>query len=91
MFEQLKNQFIGSFKDKVQQLNAALETNNFQALTVQVHQLAGSSGSYGFNEVADLCSEIEAMAQNKTTIDQQISARTQLLIQLMERHTTESL
>ncbi len=63
MFEQLKQQFLGSFEAKIENLKNALVNQDAQALTLAVHQLAGSSGSYGFDSIAGLCSEIEILVE----------------------------
>ncbi len=83
MFEQLKQNFLASFRVKIEQLRNALENQDAQALTVSVHQLAGSSGSYGFDAISELCSEIEFLVHDHS-IDSKIKAKTQQLISLME-------
>ena len=82
MFDQLKQQFLASFESKISNLNKALEDQDTQALTLAVHQLAGSSGSYGFADISQLCGEIERLAHDHS-IDAKIQQQTQLLIELM--------
>lgn len=83
MFEQLKEKYISSFEEKTTQLENALANNDSQALSVLVHQMAGSSGSYGFHEISDCCQEIEEMLHDGELINNNITQRTQDLIQLM--------
>ena len=69
MFEQLKQNYLASFEVKIEQLKNALENQDAQALTVSVHQLAGSSGSYGFDVISALCSEIETLVHHGASIN----------------------
>ncbi len=82
MFDQLKQQFLASFEVKISNLNKALENHDTQALTLAVHQLAGSSGSYGFADISALCSEIECLMHEHDT-DAKIQEKTRQLIKLM--------
>lgn len=54
-FEQLKQKYIGSFKQKKNDMNAAWECKDFETLEGLLHKLAGSSGSYEFNALSVLC------------------------------------
>lgn len=54
-FEQLKQKYIGSFKQKRKDMSEAWEDNDFETLEGLLHKLAGSSGSYGFNVLSVLC------------------------------------
>ena len=83
MFEQLKIQFLASFENKMEILKNALEQQDAQALTVSVHQLAGSSGSYGFDAISELCSEIESLVHVNNVIDSSTQEKTQQLIKMM--------
>lgn len=87
MFEQLKKQYINSFDTKVKNLKQALEDENLQALTFLVHQLAGSSGSYGLVDISELCSNIESMLLNQTEINATVDKKVRLLIELMKNHS----
>ncbi|VAW44608.1 hypothetical protein MNBD_GAMMA02-1646 [hydrothermal vent metagenome] len=83
MFEQLKQQFLASFEAKIENLKNALENQDAQALTVSVHQLAGSSGSYGYDAISELCSVIETLVHDNDSIDSTTQEKTHLLISLM--------
>lgn len=85
MFEQLKHQFLASFDTKIAALEHALETQNAQALTAFTHQLAGSSGSYGFDDISALAIQIESLTQHQTSLDINSQEKTQQLIQLMKQ------
>lgn len=87
MFEQLKKQYLDSFDAKIKDLKQALEEENLQALTVLVHQLAGSSGSYGLADIAELCSDIESKIHNQTEIQAVVNQKVIHLIGLMKNHS----
>jgi len=81
---------LASFEAKIVHLQQALEGQDAQALILAVHQLAGSSGSYGFDSIAELCSEIETLVdtdsiepQTKNSIEPQTKNKTHQLIMLM--------
>jgi len=85
--EELKQQFLASFETKISHLEQALEEQDTQALIVSAHQLAGSSGSYGYEDIADLCCEIESMnTVLEDSIDLKTLQKTRQLIQLMQQH-----
>ncbi len=85
MFEQLKQKYVASFDEKVTFIKQALESNDTQALTVLVHQMVGSSGSYGFDGICSLCAEIESMILESNHINKEISQKTTELITAMEK------
>ena len=61
MFETLKKNYLSTFEDKISQIEAALENSDFQVLFTLIHQLAGSSGSYGYTALSEHCSVTEAL------------------------------
>ncbi len=75
---------MASFEAKSEHLEQALERKDTQTLTVSVHQLAGSSGSYGFDDISALCGEIEAMVDTDS-IDLSTQEKIQQLIKLMRQ------
>ena len=83
MLEQLKQQFLASFEVKIAHLKQALENQDSQALTIAVHQLAGSSGSYGFEQISELCCDIESLVHDHS-IDAMVQEQTQQLIKLLK-------
>jgi len=90
LFEQLKQQFLSSFELKIAHLKNALENQDTQALTVAVHQLAGSSGSYGFDAISELCSEIESMVHDDDSINSITQEKTHQLIKMMADQIKET-
>lgn len=83
MDEVLRQKYRASFTDKVNQLNTALAENNRQVLMQKVHQLAGSSGSYGFDELATCCAHIEEQLMNSDHADTQLHDLLQPLLEMM--------
>ncbi len=80
---------MASFEDKILHLEKALAEQDAQALSVSIHQLAGSSGSYGFDHVSQLCGDIETLIEDSSigTIAQE---KTLQLIQLMKNTVKEN-
>lgn len=76
---------MASFTDKANALEAALVQKDLPALTVKLHQLAGSSGSYGFVELSERCALIEGMAQETGQLSQAIEQQTIELIQRLRQ------
>ena len=87
MLEQLRQRYLASFRLKIDTLKGALENQDFQALIVQVHQLAGSSGSYGFQDISALCCDIETIGEAQHGINQSMIEKTRELIQLLEHNS----
>jgi HPt (histidine-containing phosphotransfer) domain-containing protein len=65
MIEALRKQYLASFEDKISRMEQALAGNDRPVLTQLIHQLAGSSGSYGFADMASLCADIEEQLLNR--------------------------
>ncbi len=84
-FEQLKQEYIASFQDKIARIKLALEDNDSQALRFIIHQLAGSSGSYGFSRILVRCLEIEDLTVDHPPIDETLRDKTQQLLDLMQQ------
>jgi HPt (histidine-containing phosphotransfer) domain-containing protein len=59
LFEQLKQKYLSSFEDKMKLIENALESSDVQVLSNLIHQIAGSSGSYGLTELSEHCLMIE--------------------------------
>lgn len=68
-FEQLKLKYLSSFDDKYLSIKKALSDNDHSALYFIIHQLAGSAGSYGFDEISTVCSALENHLDEKKSID----------------------
>jgi HPt (histidine-containing phosphotransfer) domain-containing protein len=84
MEEVLRDKYRASFTDKVNQLESALAEDNRQVLLQKVHQLAGSSGSYGFNELAGCCAEIEEVLMSDNLADETLDDLLNPLLKLLK-------
>lgn len=87
MYEALKQKYVASFKAKSEQINQALGCADIQALTVLVHQMAGSSGSYGFTQISALCMQIEEQILNDHEITPSVNEQCRQLLELLDDHS----
>ncbi|PYQ61484.1 MAG: hypothetical protein DMF58_04775 [Acidobacteria bacterium] len=66
-FDQLKREFLAEARDKVQEIETALDgdrsTDRLERLTYLAHQLKGSGGSYGFQRISTDAAELEKAAE----------------------------
>lgn len=63
-FEALKQQFVGGLPSMRNQLMMAFKNENIEELNGLCHQLKGSAGSYGFNEISQSARILESGLQN---------------------------
>ena len=70
-FDQLKREFLAEARDKVQEIETALDgdrsTDRLERLTYLAHQLKGSGGSYGFQRISTDAAELERAVESLTT------------------------
>ncbi|MEZ5473353.1 MAG: Hpt domain-containing protein [Marinicella sp.] len=85
MFEELKKKYIASFEEKIHRMEQALEQKDVQVLATLVHQIAGSSGSYGLTELSDFCLIIEQKILNKEDYDSDIQPEINNLIKKLQQ------
>ncbi|MCX7552988.1 Hpt domain-containing protein [Marinicella sp. S1101] len=90
MYEALKQKYVASFTTKSEQINQALGCSDIQALTVLVHQMAGSSGSYGFDQISALCIQIEDLILKTHNINPAVEQKCQQLLTLLSSHINDS-
>jgi CheY-like chemotaxis protein len=75
-FQKLVDKFLLTIPEKVKALEGALSGNDKEALPVLVHQLKGSAGSYGFEEIslrARRCEQALSPEENGDEAFQQVS------------------
>ncbi len=84
MFETLKKNYLSSFDDKINKIENALESSDIQVLSTLVHQLTGSSGSYGYADIADQCSKIEHLLGTSSDFER-LNEAVKKLTQLMQQ------
>lgn len=85
MFTELKQKYIDSFEDKINQIERALELSDTQALATLIHQIAGSSGSYGFNELSENCLTLEEKMISGADFETELKPDVQSLVQTMQK------
>ena len=85
MIEALKQKYLASFEEKILRIKSALESSDSQVLSTLIHQLAGSSGSYGFTELSELCIEIEQLIIEQQVLDAKLSSRIESLLAMMKK------
>jgi HPt (histidine-containing phosphotransfer) domain-containing protein len=90
MIEELKKNYLASFDAKISKIEQALESRDFQVLASLIHQLVGSSGSYGFTEVSEHCSSIELKLLSSTDSKNDITPSIDKLLVLMRLAKTQA-
>ncbi|MEZ5472896.1 MAG: Hpt domain-containing protein [Marinicella sp.] len=85
MFEELKRNTSPLLRRKSIVWNKRLEQKDVQVLATLVHQIAGSSGSYGLTELSDFCLIIEQKILNKEDYDSDIQPEINNLIKKLQQ------
>ncbi len=85
MIEALRKKYLASFEDKSIRIKSALESSDIQVLSTLIHQLAGSSGSYGFSELSDQCLELEQMIIDGKSLTGEVKQAVDNLLTKMEQ------
>jgi len=60
MSKELRKYFVNSLSHKKETLKQAIDNKNKELLQLVVHELKGSSGTIGFNNISEICREIES-------------------------------
>jgi CheY-like chemotaxis protein len=60
MSKELRKYFVNSLTHKKETLKQAIDNKNKELLQLVVHELKGSSGTIGFNNISEICREIES-------------------------------
>lgn len=63
-FLALKQRYVSTFPQKQQDLQNAWAEKDINSLRALLHKLAGSSGSYGFEHVNQLCHQTMDLLEN---------------------------
>lgn len=91
--QELQDLYISSFPDKITVLKSKLaelpqgpSSAALEELKSAVHKLAGSAGSYGFPEIANLARNIEAVIKSDDSSTVELSTLTTSLIAELEQH-----
>lgn len=70
----LKREFLGEAREKVDEMQSALESATSQSLdrlTYLAHQLKGAGGSYGYARISSDAAALEKALEQHTTADGQ--------------------
>ncbi len=85
MNKELKRYYVNSLVYKKETLRQSIENRNKDLLKMIVHELKGSSGTVGFNQITDLCRDLESViAVPQSTWESIISKSDELLNSLIE-------
>lgn len=76
---------MSSFEDKIFKIETALESSDIQVLSTLIHQMIGSSGSYGYIEITQQCTKIEQQILQSPVINSNLISEVNHLTQLMSQ------
>ena len=62
---ELIKRYVNELSDIVHNIEEAFQGSNWQHLKFLIHDLKGSSGNYGYDELYRLCMEIEAKIESQ--------------------------
>ncbi len=77
-FALLQQQYKSSFKQKADDIELALEQQDWTELKHLMHKIKGSAGSYGFDSISQLALEVEAPLEREEYTDVELVARAML-------------
>lgn len=86
--EQLRIKYLSTFEDKYLKIKKALDEKDHATLSYLIHQLAGSSGSYGFQRISDACSNLEQELLKEPSINPISQSLTSQLLNLLNQANT---
>lgn len=84
-FEQLKSNYLASFNDKYLAIKKALDDHNHPVLLQLVHQLSGSAGSYGFDDISQAAWTVENTLHKVPADTVELQSNTLYLLQLIDQ------
>jgi CheY-like chemotaxis protein len=67
MSRELKKYFAGSLVQKKENIRQAMTNKNMELLKLIVHELKGSSGTVGFNNISEICRDVETVISMQFT------------------------
>lgn len=80
MAAELRKYFINSLVNKKETLKQSLDHKNKELLKLVVHELKGSSGTVGFNNISSICRELENVVLSPNSTWEEIEEKCSLLI-----------
>jgi len=76
-FAEIVVQFVDGLSDRLDTMERAVRSADFEILRVAAHQLKGSGGGYGYPALTDLAADLEALAEAQD-LDECVSLLAQL-------------
>lgn len=88
-FKQLLVEFVSKVPKRIESIRKAMNESDTKNLCTLIHQLKGACGSYGFEELTPLASQLEADLRSGASLESQLSAL-EMFIESCMRMTAES-
>ena len=63
---ELKQEYVRSFPEKIEEINECWNKNNLDELRMQCHKIAGSSASFEFPDVSFAAKTLEALCKTRS-------------------------
>lgn len=80
MNKELKKYFVNSLIQKKQTIKESIKNKNKELLKLIVHELKGSAGTAGFNQISELCKEFENVLVQPNNTWEDINIKGQSLL-----------
>ncbi|MCE3014549.1 MAG: Hpt domain-containing protein [Pirellula sp.] len=88
-FKQILVEFISKVPKRLESIRKAMNESDTKNFCTLIHQLKGACGSYGFQELTPLASQLEAELRSGASLQSPLSAL-EIFIELCMRMTAES-
>jgi HPt (histidine-containing phosphotransfer) domain-containing protein len=82
---ELVEMFVAEVPDKITAFETYASTRNWPKLRQLSHQLKGSAGGYGFDEVTPLAQSLENAVRSQQPDVEAVDARIQQLVEVLRR------
>ncbi len=80
MNKELKKYFVNSLIQKKQTIKESVQNKNKELLKLIIHELKGSAGTAGFNQISELCKEFENVLVQPNLTWEEVTSKSQNLI-----------
>lgn len=80
MNKELKKYFINSLSQRKQTIKDSIQNKNKDLLKLIIHELKGSAGTAGFNQISELCKEFEEVFTQPNLTWEELNIKSQNLI-----------
>ena len=82
--KELKKYYAKNISIKKETLRQTLENENKELLKLIIHELKGSSGTVGFNEISEMCKSIETIMFSPNSKWLEVKSKCELLIKKLD-------